>query len=68
MSDEIKNTNHINLKSINEESECNHHHNHNHNDEEENKEGNSIITFALGDEKHPIDEEDEVIIILLPMC
>ena len=65
MSDEIQNTdhNHINLDNINEHSEC-HHHNHNHIDNEVEtekiSEGTSIITFAIGDDKHPIDEEDEV--------
>jgi hypothetical protein len=69
MSDEIHNINHINLNSINEQSVCNHH-NHNHieneDDVEENKEGNPITTFVLGDDKHPIDEEDEVKLFLLP--
>ena len=65
MSDELQNThhNHINLENVNEQTEC-HHHNHNHidaeDDLEKNKEDNNITTFALGDEKHTFDEEDEV--------
>ena len=69
MSDEIQKTNHCDHNSINEQSVCNHHdHNHieNEDDVDENKKGSSIITFALGDDKHPIDEEDEVKLFLLP--
>jgi hypothetical protein len=65
MTDNNKHTNHhhINIDKINEVSEehkNNHVHNHECSHNNKNEE-NGIITFRLGDDNHPIDEDDEVI-------
>ena len=53
---------HINIENINLNSEePSNHHIHSHEcDHSHHNEDNGIITFKLGDENHPIEEDDEV--------
>jgi hypothetical protein len=53
------------MENSNKDHKCDHNHEHEHESEEKVKDQNTqeenIITFSIGDERHPIHEDDEEI-------